>query len=372
MKNKITNKISPKFLKHLPPLIQAARHGDLRTLDMVSRMISKDLSKHYPDLADVINEIIKNETGVYRGEPNIPTPIDSDSQLELVRVQRFVEAPPHPHLNPKETELLERFIHERQMVDDLAKVEEAPPSSILFIGPPGVGKTMSANWLSYRLNLEIVEVDLATVVSSYLGKTGQNLRTILDYSRTHPCILFLDEFDALAKKRDDKSDLGELKRIVNVLLKEIELWPSRGVLVAATNHPKLLDPAIWRRFDEKIDFSFPDQSTRALILKDAFLPIELNDNIIDFASDMLEQLSGSDIVQLAKASKRRSVTSQKDIAEVFLETLAEPIKQKWNREKAVRFINLHRDHLAKRITNVYYSKLFEKSEGTIRNMLKGR
>jgi len=366
----MTKNNTPNFFKHLPPLIQAAMHGDLKTLDMTSRMLCKSISKDYPEIADTINKIIYDEGGVYRGNVSTPTPVDTDSQLNLVRIQKFVTPPLKPILNESTALIFDWLIEERKMVEKLAEINESPPSTVIFTGLPGVGKTMSASWLAHSLELELVEVDLATVVSSYLGKTGQNLRAILDYARSKACVLFLDEFDALAKKRDDRSDLGELKRIVNVLLKEIELWPSRGLLIAATNHPELIDSAIWRRFDEKIEFELPNWEARIEIAENALIPLKIESQLLMFAADMLEGKSGSDISQIVKSAKRKSILKKKSIEDSLLETLTLQIKEKWDKDKAKEFIRLHLSRFTKKPPNVFYAKLFGKTEGTIRNILK--
>lgn len=135
-----------------------------------------------------------------------------------------------------------------------------PVSSIIFQGPPGVGKSLTAKWLAKKLNLPLYILDLSSVMSSYMGKTGNNLRQVLDFAKSIPCVLFLDEIDAIAKKRGDNSDVGELKRLVTVLLQEIENWPDSGMLIAATNHQELLDPALWRRFDLDLNFGLPSEA----------------------------------------------------------------------------------------------------------------
>jgi AAA+ superfamily predicted ATPase len=94
-------------------------------------------------------------------------------------------------------------------------------------------------------------------MSSFLGKTGSNVRAVLDYAMSTPCVLLLDEFDAIGKRRDDDRELGELKRLVTVLLQAIDDWPQSSLLIAATNHGELLDPAIWRRFDVELTFDLP-------------------------------------------------------------------------------------------------------------------
>jgi replication-associated recombination protein RarA len=132
-----------------------------------------------------------------------------------------------------------------------------PTKSAILIGPPGVGKTMSARWLATQLNKPLWILDLSAVMSSLLGKTGANLRAVFDFAKKNEAVLLLDEIDAIAKRRSDESDIGELKRLVTVILQEVDAWPSTGLLLAATNHPELIDPALWRRFDAVLEFNQP-------------------------------------------------------------------------------------------------------------------
>src|SRR5665213_3572636 len=123
--------------------------------------------------------------------------------------------------------------------------------------PPGVGKTLAARWIARELHRPLLTLDLSAVMSSFLGRTGANVRHVLDYAKGVDCVLLLDELDSIAKRRDDASDVGELKRLVTVLLQEIDDWPSTGLLIAATNHSDLLDPAVWRRFEMRVNFPMP-------------------------------------------------------------------------------------------------------------------
>jgi hypothetical protein len=184
-------------------------------------------------------------------------PVDIDSRLDLLRV----EDPPalsHPLVCDPAVELqIGRILTERKSISKLSKLGLVPTKAVLFTGPPGVGKTMAARKIAIDLQLPLLVLDLATVVSSFLGKTGNNLKQAFEFARRQPCVLFLDELDAVAKRRDDEADVGELKRLVTVILQEMDLWPGDNLLISATNHGQLLDPAVWRRFDAVIDFPRP-------------------------------------------------------------------------------------------------------------------
>ncbi|MBW8079308.1 MAG: AAA family ATPase, partial [Gallionella sp.] len=122
----------------------------------------------------------------------------------------------------------------------------------------GVGKTLTARWLAAQLGMPLYVLDLTAVMSSLLGRSGSNLRAALDFAKRSPCVLLLDEIDAIAKRRSDDTDVGELKRLVTVILQEVDEWPATGLLLAATNHPELIDPALWRRFDLVVEFKAPE------------------------------------------------------------------------------------------------------------------
>jgi len=171
-----------------------------------------------------------------------------------------------PMLTAKLKEQVDQLLREHQSADRLMAAGFTPVRSVLLSGPPGVGKTMTAGWLAYKLGLPLLTLDLASVMSSYLGKTGANVRAVLSHAQEQPCVLLLDEFDAIAKRRDDDSDVGELKRLVTVILQTIDDWQPTSLLVAATNHSDLLDPAVWRRFDVTLQFDLPNHKQRTALL----------------------------------------------------------------------------------------------------------
>ena len=140
----------------------------------------------------------------------------------------------------------------------------------LFVGPPGTGKTSLALAMSHVLGMPIIEVRLSMITSQYLGETSKNIDRVFEFAhRLAPAILFVDEFDFVAKSRVS-DDHGAMKRAVNALLKNIDqvsLIRSSVVLIGATNHPRLLDEAAWRRFDEVVEFALPDRPMRLEILR---------------------------------------------------------------------------------------------------------
>ncbi len=168
---------------------------------------------------------------------------------------------------------------------------------LLFVGPPGTGKTSTARALSSWFSLPMVEVRLSMITSQYLGETSKNIDKVFDLAkRLSPCILLIDEFDFVAKTRTS-DEHGAMKRAVNTLLKaidEINLVEHGVLLIAATNHPQLLDYAAWRRFDKVLNFPLPDQEMRRMILDKVLSHIDADVDTAKLA-EMTEGYSGSDL-----------------------------------------------------------------------------
>jgi len=173
---------------------------------------------------------------------------------------------------------------------------------LLFVGPPGTGKTSLALAMSRELHMPVLEVRLAMVTSQYLGETSKNMDRIFDLAKKlAPCILFIDEFDFVAKTRVS-DDHGAMKRAVNMLLKNIDQisFVKNGVLlIGATNHPRILDEAAWRRFDEVVEFPLPDQAMRQAILEKIAAAIDCNCDFAELAAHT-EGFSGSDLRMMMK------------------------------------------------------------------------
>ena len=254
-------------LAHLARLAAQQSYEDVRLL--LARLVRKYRSR-YPDLASQLDQSLKSSqirsgsgSILRRGSYPSPTsdaglPFDADSKLSLIKVFDDRQGIEQPLLPAALCAQISTIVHERKERDKLAAHGISPTRSAILVGPPGVGKTLSARWVASLLDKPLWVLDLTAVMSSLLGKTGNNLRVALDHAKANEAVLLLDEIDAIAKRRSDESDVGELKRLVTVILQEVDQWPDSGLLLAATNHPELVDPALWRRFGAVLTFDNPD------------------------------------------------------------------------------------------------------------------
>lgn len=269
--------MNPKAQEELLKLLQDAIKVGGAALEMRTRRFASLVRPSDESLASAIAPLVAGnaQQALRRAQPHVVAPIDADSKLPLVRIDPADMLRTEPMLTAKLREQIGQLLREHQSSDRLMAAGFSPAKSVLLSGPPGVGKTMTAGWLAYKLGLPLLTLDLASVMSSYLGKTGANVRAVLSHAQEQPCVLLLDEFDAIAKRRDDDSDVGELKRLVTVILQTIDDWQPTSLLVAATNHSDLLDTAVWRRFDVTLQFDLPNHAQRTALLAGAGVDPEL-------------------------------------------------------------------------------------------------
>lgn len=216
---------------------------------------------------------------------------------------------------------IEKIVKAIQYRDYLRRIGLMEIGKLLFVGPPGTGKTSVARALSGKLSIPIVEVKLSQIADQYLGETAKNIDRVFELAkRLNPCILFIDEFDFVAKARST-DEHAALKRAVNTLLKaidEISLVEHGVLLIGATNHPAILDHAAWRRFDEIVEFTLPDKDMRKKILDIVLRDIQGSFNTEEIASKT-EGYSGSDLRMIVREAvlngliTERTVLTQQDL-----------------------------------------------------------
>lgn len=214
-------------------------------------------------------------------------------------------------LNKELHENIEKFLKYYEKRESLYLEGINHPNTILMYGPPGCGKTLLAKTLSQKLDLPMVIIRLDSIISSFLGSTAKNIRKIFDYAKNNPCILFFDEFDAIAKVRDDQHELGELKRVVNSLLQNIDMLNNDSILIAASNHEHLLDPALWRRFQLKLEIGKPDFNSRVTIIENNLS--QLNKSEVEILAYIFQGLSPAAINNICTYVKRDSIVFDNDV-----------------------------------------------------------
>jgi len=230
----------------------------------------------------------------------ISTEKDADNLLKLVHItvpEEIEQTLDKLVLNQDQKDEVEKMVKAIQFKDYLKRIGLIEVGKLLFVGPPGTGKTSTARAMSAKLKLPFLEVRLSMITDQYLGETAKNIDRVFDLAkRMSPCILFIDEFDFMAKTRSSDENAA-LKRAVNSLLKaidEISLVKHGVLLIGATNHPQLLDSAAWRRFDDILDFPLPDKEMRQKILNIILTDIEGQFDTEEIAA-ITEGYSGSDM-----------------------------------------------------------------------------
>lgn len=289
-------------------LIEASLDANYSEVRSVSNRIVKAISNQDIEAAKKIKSILRRKGVPLRSSGYSDSlPLDPKSRTPLIEEQQWPVTP--LFLDEKEQEIFSTFISCVNNQDKLIENGISSRLSLLLSGAPGTGKTLVAGHIAAQLNKTLYVVRLDAVISSLLGDTAKNIRQIFEYVPTKNAVLFLDEVDAVAKLRDDRQEIGELKRVVNTLIQGLDSLDDQAIVIAATNHANLLDPAIWRRFPFKINFDFPTRDVRKALWNYFLFKDNGDESVLEILSSISDGLTGADIESISLAFRRHSILS---------------------------------------------------------------
>lgn len=247
------------------------RRDDQGFRSAADQIVDEERKKHHPVLANELQRILANGVRAPEMTRSVdglfdPVPMDGDRRTPLLSVRTPDRYFQDLVLDPATEASLHRALTEIRSWDVLEANGLTPTRRLLFCGPSGCGKTASAEAVAAELGLPMLYVRFDSVVSSLLGETAANLRKVFDYASRGQWLLFFDEFDAIGRSRDDATEHGEIKRVVNSFLQLLDGFDGRSLVIAATNFAQALDPAVWRRFDDVLRFDLPDAAALKLLL----------------------------------------------------------------------------------------------------------
>lgn len=279
-----------------------------------AEVIGDERKKRHGLLADQLQRIMDSADSPEQRPRHIsslrPLPQSREDAplIDLASPARTLDA---QTLRPEIRAILDEVVREHHEADVLAAHGLRPSRTLLFVGPPGTGKTSTAEALAGELGVPLARVQIAAVVSSLLGETARNVSAVFDFCRREPWVLVFDEFDALGKERADEGEHGELKRLVTVFLQLLDDFHGPGIVVAATNHPAMLDDAVWRRFDEVVGFRLPTQREAERLVRRMFRRVKLSIPAAELAK-RLRGMSHGDIEHTCRAAMKLAILRDAD------------------------------------------------------------
>ncbi len=273
-------------------------------------IIADERKKNHMVLADDLEMVLNGVKKSYRN--SMPTTkmfvsqnTDKDERLvEIYYPDEYFD----DLILPKEKILqLEEIIREFQNWDVLMSNGVAPINKILFYGPPGCGKTLCASVIAAEIGIPLMYVRYDALVSSYLGETASNIKKVFDFARYDSFVIMFDEFDAIGRSRNDTTEHGEIKRVVNTFLQQIDNFKGHSIIIAATNFEQSLDYAIWRRFDDTIRFDLPSKQEKLNLFSLRLKQFNGPSHAFETFLGSTEAFSHADVENICKTIMRKCI-----------------------------------------------------------------
>ncbi|WP_338743783.1 ATP-binding protein [Pseudomonas sp. KK18] len=300
--------------KILRQLFKAGTLGDPAAFRLASEaIIEEERQKQHHLLANDLEQILYGGDLHKQSSPRKPKfefdiPTDKERGLPLLDIRPPKRSLEEIILPETSSAMVEEMLEEHRRSDILRSYGMRPSGKVIFFGPPGCGKTLAAEVVAFELDRPLAIVRLDALVSSFLGETAANLRKVFEFIADHSLVVLFDEFDAIGKERGDSAEHGELRRVVNAVLQMMDAYDGKSLILAATNHENILDSAIWRRFDEAIEFPLPNRAQLTLLLKLKLRGIrrqfELDD---DELLAEFEGKSGADLERVVRRAVKRMI-----------------------------------------------------------------
>lgn len=277
---------------------------------VVQTIIAEERSKQHNILADELEKLLVTNS---ENKDSQPKNVFSNHHLSYIDESQPQKKVEDLVLNKETAKIYHELLREQHRVDILRSYNLEPRNKILLIGPPGNGKTSLAEALARDLMVPFYTVRYDHIIGSYLGETATRLRKMIEFIQTRNCVLFFDEFETISKERGDQHETGEIKRVVSSLLLKIDSLPSYVIVIAATNHSELLDRAVWRRFQVKLELKNPTQMQiiEWLNLFEARMKFQLDYSKKDLA-EKLAGLSFAEIEEFGLSILRQKVLEAPD------------------------------------------------------------
>lgn len=295
-------------------LVKAASSGDQQSFRRAAEsLIQEERNKGHRILAErlakSLQQSLSSQQRTFDSKSNIAANgVHKDLVFE-VSPQRTLDS---LVLTDKIRAQLTEMIEEQHRAELLHAHNLSPRHRVLLAGPPGNGKTTLAEALATELMVPMIVVRYETLIGSYLGETSARLKKLIDYAKTQRCVLFFDEFETLGKERGDTHETGEIKRVVSSLLLQMDELPDYVVVVAASNHPELLDRAVWRRFQLRIELPTPTRAQLAKFINSIGVRSQVNFGLAaETIAKHLMGLSFAEAEEFCLAVVRRAVLDQK-------------------------------------------------------------
>lgn len=315
--------------KHLLALLKShMSRDDDQFLSVAMQIAAHEARKGHGQVAQQLRELVDQARSGKVAHARRPVPIaQPKGDLAALVAVHFSETRLTSMALTEELEQrLKRVIVEQRQQHKLVERGLQPRRKLLLVGPPGSGKTMTAAALAGELHLPLFTVVFDALITRFMGETASKLRIIFDAMTETRGVYFFDEFDAIGSRRSERNDVGEIRRVLNSFLQFLEKDESDSLIIAATNHVDLLDPALFRRFDDVIQYELPDEDVTLKILQSRLVAFETKRVNWKKAVELTAGLSQAEISRAADEAAKRAILA--DRGSVTNEDLSVSIKER--------------------------------------------